>query len=400
MLIFFDLPTAHEQLLPLSFTRPLAELRVGILTLREKWEKHLGIFSSGFLTASWLQEMYPFLPQPNGYLYLNGSVSPLPDLVEAVRQLPAEHGLVDADQSVLALRTTRKFTDPMEVSDYAFEESNLQFFEARYNKLERPSDIFLTNREELIADFQLLTAGRKSAPINDPHTAVYGAGQVFLEEGARVRAATLNAESGPIYIGKNAEVQEGCHVRGAFALNDHATLNMGAKIKGDTTIGPFCKVGGEVSNSVLMGYSNKSHDGFLGNSVLGEWCNLGADTNVSNLKNNYSRIKVWDYGSQDFQQTELIFHGLVMGDHAKCGINTMFNTGTLVGVGANVFGGGFPPKFVPSFSWGGSIGLKTFELDKFFEMANRMMQRRNKVLTADHRRMLTAVFESTAKYRG
>lgn len=399
MLIFFDLPATHQGLFPLTFTRPTAELRIGILRIREKWEKRLREYESGNLTASWLAGMFPF-PTSGEYLYVNGNVCPSEALVDAVKRLERGQGLLDQDQNLIALRTDRRFEEAIEIMDFMFEEADTDFFELPFTKIERPSDIFHHNRQELTEDFHLLTAGRTSQPITDPNTAVYAAEQIFLEEGAEVRAATLNAEAGPIYIGKNARIEEGCMVRGAFALCENATLHMGAKLRGDTTVGPYCKVGGEVSNSVLMGYSNKGHEGFLGNSVLGEWCNLGADTNISNLKNNYSEIRVWDYNTEDFVSTGLIFHGLIMGDHAKCGINTMFNTGTLVGVGANVFGGGFPPKFVPSFSWGGAHGLQTFQLPKFFDMASRMMQRRDRVLTSGMQRILEAVFEKTDVYRG
>ncbi|MGF1533710.1 MAG: GlmU family protein [Bernardetiaceae bacterium] len=400
MLVFFDLPNAHQALLPLTFTRPLAELRVGILTIAEKWQAHLRLSQTAYLTKTWLAHAYPKPEDKTPLLYINGAICPNPELLQAIQGLPLGHALIDDAQNILALHEKATFDDPLDLCDWVLERAQVHLFEPPYTKLERPADIFLHNRAELIRDFQQLTHGRKSTPIEDPHTAIYAPEQVFVEEGARIYAAVLNAQTGPIYIGKNAEIQEGSVIRGAFAMGEGAVLNMGSKLRGDTTIGPYCKVGGEVSNSVLMRYSNKGHEGFLGNSVLGEWCNLGADTNTSNLKNNYSAIKVWDYVREDFAPTGLTFHGLVMGDHAKCGINTMFNTGTMVGVGANVFGGGFPPKFIPSFSWGGSHGLQAFDLDKFFEMAARMMQRRGQPLTGNTRRILTAVYEQTTRYRG
>ncbi|HTF80509.1 MAG TPA: hypothetical protein VL947_02245, partial [Cytophagales bacterium] len=253
-------------------------------------------------------------------------------------------------------------------------------------------DIFAYNGSEIRKDFALLTAGRVSAPIHDKHTIVYGAEQIFLEEGVTIKAAVLNAENGPIYLGKDVEIKEGALVRGPFAMLEHSMLNLGAKIQGDTTIGPYSKVGGEISNSVIFGYSNKVHDGFIGNTVIGEWCNLGADTNTSNLKNNYSEVKVWNYGVNDFVNTKKQFHGLMMGDYSKAGINTMFNTGTVVGVSANVFGSGFLPKFIPSFTWGGSEGMETFKFEQALEAAKRVYARRGLVMEPVTEQILKEVF--------
>jgi UDP-N-acetylglucosamine diphosphorylase/glucosamine-1-phosphate N-acetyltransferase len=265
--------------------------------------------------------------------------------------------------------------------------------------LQKTWHIFQFNAAEIRKDFILLTAGRKSQPIQDPHTRCYGEHQIFIEEGVQIRAAILNAEGGPIYLGKNSEVQEGALIRGPFALCEGSTVNMGAKLRGDTTIGPYSKVGGEVSNSVIMGYSNKGHDGFLGNSVIGEWCNLGADTNTSNLKNNYAPVKLWDYTKGGFANTGLQFCGLMMGDHSKCGINTMFNTGTVIGVGANVFGDGFPRNFIPSFAWGGAAGFSTFTPPKFHETAQAVYARRGKEWGPDQKEILDKVFDLTKSYR-
>jgi UDP-N-acetylglucosamine diphosphorylase/glucosamine-1-phosphate N-acetyltransferase len=222
---------------------------------------------------------------------------------------------------------------------------------------------------------------------------------LFLEPGAKAQASIFNTQTGPIYLGKDSEVMEGCLVRGGLALCEGAGLKMGAKIYGPTTIGPHAKVGGEVNNSVILGYSNKGHEGFLGNSVLGEWCNLGADTNNSNLKNTYDAVDIWDYAQGRYRSTGLQFCGLFMGDHAKTGINTMLNTGTVVGVAANVFGGGFPPKFIPDFSWGGAEGLTTHRLDKALQTAKAVMARRNTPLTEAAAQLLQAVFQQTKAYR-
>ncbi|HYC85082.1 MAG TPA: glucose-1-phosphate thymidylyltransferase, partial [Chryseosolibacter sp.] len=249
------------------------------------------------------------------------------------------------------------------------------------------------------ADFQLVTRGRTSQPVPDPHTVVYGPENLFIEEGVTLKAAVINAENGPVYLGKNSIVQEGALIRGAFALCEGGHLNMGAKVRGDTTIGPFSKVGGEISASVLFGYSNKAHDGFLGCSVLGEWCNLGADTNTSNLKNNYDHVKLWRHASGSFEDTGLQFCGLMMGDHSKSSINTMFNTGTVVDVSANVFGEGFPRNYIPSFAWGGSGGFTTYKIEKALETAERAMARRNVVLDKTEREILVAVYQMTAVTR-
>jgi UDP-N-acetylglucosamine diphosphorylase/glucosamine-1-phosphate N-acetyltransferase len=259
-------------------------------------------------------------------------------------------------------------------------------------------DIYKINEEALKLDFQLLTKGKTSQPISATNQ-VLGKENIFIEEGATVECATLNAQTGPIYIGKNAQIMEGAMVRGPLAMCENAVLKMGAKIYGATTLGPYCKVGGEVNNSVFFGYSNKGHDGFLGNSVIGEWCNLGADSNNSNLKNNYTEVKLWNYKTEKFEKTGQQFCGLIMGDHSKCGINTMFNTGTVVGVSANIFGSGFPRNFVPSFAWGGASGYSTFKTDKAFETAEAMMARRGKEFETIDRVIMLKVFEDTAKYR-
>jgi UDP-N-acetylglucosamine diphosphorylase/glucosamine-1-phosphate N-acetyltransferase len=265
--------------------------------------------------------------------------------------------------------------------------------------IDQPWKIFQYNASQIKSDFAFITRGRESAGVLDRHTKTYGTENIFVEEGADIKAAILNAESGPIYIGKNAVVQEGSIIRGSFALCEGATVNMGAKMRGDSTVGPYCKVGGEVSNSVLFGYSNKGHDGFLGNSVLGEWCNLGADTNASNLKNNYDQVKLWSYAKKGFISTGQQFCGLMMGDHSKCGINTMFNTGTVIGVSANIFGDGYPRNFIPSFSWGGAAGFITHQLSKVYETAERVMSRRQVELTETDKEILKYIFDTTEEIK-
>ncbi len=374
----FDPPQIRENLLPFTFTRPVACIRVGILTIAEKWEKYG--FHIGFETQDYLGKKFEALPTN---VKVNGALCPSKELAEAILALTANTKLVSGD-TVLA------------VSGNGSEEVN---FEGAFRMINQPWEIFQFNKEQIEADFSLITKGRTSQPITDPHTVVYGKENVFLEEGATIRAAIINAENGPVYIGKNAHVHEGAIISGAFASCEGAHVNMGAKIKGDSTVGPHSKVGGEVSNSVIFGFSNKGHDGFLGNSVIGEWCNLGADTNTSNLKNNYAPVKLWNYTSERFVQTGLQFCGLMMGDHAKCSINTMFNTGTVVGVGSNIFGAGFPKNFIPSFSWGGSSGLITFQPRKFYEVAEAVMQRRGMTFDDTEKEIIDRIFEITTQYR-
>jgi len=374
----FDSPEIRTQLLPFTFTRPVAEIRVGILTITEKWAKRG--FSCGFATQDYLQAKYP-LSKAN--LQINGALCPNDGLVAAIKALHSGEELVSGS-TVLA----RHSGGGKQVS-----------YSGEFTLIQHTWDIFTQNRNQIIADFELITKGRTSREISDPHTIVYGKENLFIEEGASIRAAIINAEGGPVYIGKKAQVHEGSIISGAFALCEGSHLNMGAKIKGDTTIGPYSKVGGEIGNSVVFGYSNKGHDGYMGNSVLGEWCNLGADTNTSNLKNNYAMVKLWDYATGRFANTGLQFCGLMMGDHSKCGINTMFNTGTVVGVGANIFGAGYPRNFVPSFSWGGANGFVTFQLRKFAEVAEAVMHRRNKEYDQVEQNIIQHIFDETAQYR-
>lgn len=386
--VLFDDPSARR-LLPLTFTRPVAEIRVGILKISEKWERMLKGKVS-FLTAPHLQEKFPAVLTGDN-VFINGCVIPTPALIDAIKRLEPGQAL-QQDEKLLAVRTEAVRIDPETLS------ANATAFGQPLMMVKNNWDIFSLNDAAIRADFDLLTRGRKSAAISDTNK-VLNPQMVFLEEGAKVDCAILNAMSGPIYIGKDAEVWEGAMIRGPFALGEHAQVKMGAKIYGATTIGPYCKVGGEISNSVMFGYSNKGHDGFLGNSVLGEWCNLGADTNNSNLKNNYSKVKVWSYEAEDYVNTGLQFCGLIMGDHSKCSINTMFNTGTVVGVSANIFGNGFPPKFVPSFSWGGSEGFTTYRFEDALEVASRVYERRSISLDEVEKKILRHIFDSSTKYR-
>lgn len=379
--ILFDGPSRNN-LLPFTFTRPVAEIRVGILTIREKWQHVLGT-KIAIQTQDYLRGKWPAQKESSN-IFIDASLCPDEDLIQAIQELKPGERLVQ-DAQILAY-----FEETDSYKDVPYTREILQ--------IQHTWDIFSKNAAAIEADFKLLTTGRTSQPIPQ-HVHAKNPESIFIEEGAEVEFCSLNASSGPIYIGKNAMVMEGTHIRGPFALGDHAIIKMGAKIYGPTTIGPNCKAGGEINNSVMFQNSNKGHDGFLGNSVLGEWCNLGADTNNSNLKNNYAEVRLWDYDKEGFSKTGLQFCGLIMGDHSKCAINTMFNTGTVIGVSANIFGSGFPRNFVPSFSWGGSAGMSVYKLDKVFETAELVLKRRNLELTDADKNILEHVFEETAKWR-
>ena len=387
--ILFDGP-ARKKLLPFTYTRPVADLRIGILTIREKWEKHLGSTTST-ITEEYLSEKFPMVEFEENVM-INASYIPTEVLVEQVLDLQENQALFDGDD-IVAFYTK----DTQEEIDFDTYEQLEVTVEGVF-KIENNWDIFSKNHEAIQLDFDLITEGRTSAEIPKGVQTLH-AENIFIEEGAKLNFCTLNASAGPIYIGKDAEIMEGALIRGPFALCEHAAVKMGAKIYTGTTIGPYCKVGGEVTNSVLMAYSNKGHDGYLGNSVLGEWCNIGADSNNSNLKNNYEEVRLWDYETEGFAKTGLQFCGLMMGDHSKCGINTMFNTGTVIGVSVNIFGTGFPRNFVPSFSWGGASGFTTYKTNKAFQTAKLVMERRNIPFDEQEAAILEHIFEESAKYR-
>ena len=386
--ILFD-GTVRNALLPFTYTRPVADIRVGILTIREKWEKYLNVTTTT-ITEDYLSDKYPMVEMEENVL-INSSFLPNEELVELVQSLKKNQAIFSGDE-VIAFFTS----DTQE--EVSFKEYDSIEFTNDVLRIENTWDIFSKNGEALEADFELITEGRKSKPIPSSNN-VISSENIFIEEGAKVEFCTLNASTGPIYIGKDTEIMEGSIIRGSLALCEHATIKLGAKIYGPTTIGPHCKVGGEVNNSVLFAYSNKGHDGFLGNSVLGEWCNLGADTNNSNLKNNYAPVRLWSYETENFAKTGLQFCGLMMGDHSKCGINTMFNTGTVVGVSANIFGSGLPRNFIPSFSWGGASGFTTYLTNKAYDTAKAMMNRRGVEFTKLDEDIMNHVFELSKKWR-
>ncbi|RZK40149.1 MAG: glucose-1-phosphate thymidylyltransferase [Pedobacter sp.] len=379
---------AWSSLRPLTFTRPVADLRLGILTIAEKWAKHLNA-EYGYVTQAYLSQKYPSI---SANLFINGSLCPDLELLDAVNSLNPDEVLLK-DDLVIAYRTGRiDLNDLNALTQF----KNISYL-SELTHIQYPEDIFKLNHAELVKDFELLTKGRTSATLSNTNT--FLGDQFFAEEGAKAECSTFNSLNGPIYLGKNAEVWEGCHIRGSFALCDYSQVKMGAKIYGQTTIGPHSRVGGEINNAVIWGYSSKGHEGYLGNSVMGQWCNIGADSNNSNLKNNYAEVRLWDYEKENFRKTGLQFCGLIMADHAKCAINTMFNTGTVAGVSANIFGAGFPRNFIPDFAWGGSHGFEVYGLNKMLETAKKVYERRGMELDENEVAILTTVFEETKVFR-
>jgi len=386
--ILFD-GTVRNALLPFTFTRPVADIRIGILTIREKWENYLGSTTTS-LTEEYLMDKFPMVEMEENVM-INASFLPNATLVDWIQNLKAKQAIV-FEEEIVAFYTQ----DTQEEVD--FDQYELLSFENELVRIANTWDIFAKNDRAIRDDFELLTMDRTSQPI-PKSVNVIAPENIFIEEGAQLAFVTLNASTGPIYIGKNSEIMEGSVIRGPFALCESGRVKLATKVYGATTVGPHSVIGGEVNNSILFGYSNKGHDGFLGNSVLGEWCNIGADSNNSNLKNNYEEVRLWSYETEGFAKTGLQFCGLMMGDHSKCGINTMFNTGTVVGVSANIFGAGFPRNFVPSFSWGGAAGFSSYLTQKAFQTAKIVMARRNMVFTDQDAAILTHVFEETKKFR-
>ncbi|RYF99343.1 MAG: glucose-1-phosphate thymidylyltransferase, partial [Chitinophagaceae bacterium] len=345
---------AWLSLRPLTYTRPVADLRIGILTIAEKWAKCLTA-EFGYQTQAYLSVKYRSI---NSNLFINGSICPNEALIEAITNLKPRQVLFVGDVLIAV-----KLEQASERIDFTtIERFERISFPHAILRIQYPEDIFKFNDEALTSDFALLTKGRTSASLSN--TNKFLGDQIFVEEGATAECATFNSLQGPIYLGKNTQVWEGSHIRGSFALCNDSQVKMGAKIYGKTTIGPFSRVGGEINNTVIWGYSSKGHEGYLGNAVLGQWCNIGADTNNSNLKNNYAEVRLWDYEKESFRKTGMQFCGLIMADHAKCAINTMFNTGTVAGVSANIFGSGFPRNFIPDFAWGGAQGFEVYGLNK------------------------------------
>ncbi len=374
-----------EDFLPLTFTRPVAEMRCGILTFSERWQKLLNSSEVSYLTEDYLQEKFKKYELKES-LFIVPNFLPSENLLIQIKDLQLGEALVYKDE-LLAVRINMENFSLNQISKMTDIEEEVLLFK-------QPTDLFSFNEKAIDFDFDLITKGRTSAPLSETNGFLGNAKDLFIEEGAEVEFSTLNTKTGKIYIGKNAEVMEGCNLRGPIALCEDSKFNLGAKIYGATTIGPHCKVGGEVNNIVIFGYTNKGHDGFIGNSVIGEWCNIGADTNSSNLKNNYAIVKLWNYKAKKFVNTGLQFAGLIMGDHSKAAINTQFNTGTVVGVAANIFKNGFPPNLIDSFSWGGMKGDEKFKLEKAYEVAELAMARRKVPFTEVDQNILKTIYEN------
>lgn len=391
-----------SDLLPLTYTRPAWDLRAGIFTQKERWEHLINkpVFTKG---SGYLSPHYDHFPENFPAVVVNSRYIPDHEFIRICKELGPKEVAVSANGDWLAARIEDAEllmpTSPFELSQLLEVGYQQQVITHEMLSFGFPEDLFRMNGELIKRDFPLATTATPQARLSDPYTQVYGKDNIFLAEGASVKAAILNAEDGPMYIGPGAKISEGAIVARPHAFCNHSTVAMGAKLRGDTTVGPWSKVGGEVSNSIIMGYSNKGHDGYLGNAVIGYWCNLGADTNNSNLKNNYTNVKLWHYPTQRFRDTGLQFCGLIMGDHSKCAINTMFNTGTVVGVSANIFGAGFPRNFIPSFSWGGASGIKAYRFDKAEEVMHLVMARRGLSMEDSEKKVLEAVFEASAQFR-
>ncbi|MCO5230211.1 MAG: GlmU family protein [Chitinophagales bacterium] len=393
-IVLFDSKERYS-LLPFTYTRSVADIRIGILKIIEKWNIYLQSDCS-VLTLPYLQNKYT-LKSESSSIYINASILPDNDISNEISNLPLGTILKGKDEQIIAAHLENPVEDLEQLNNY-FSTNIYQFYPHSYFALHHPWDIFTYNDDQIRKDIKVLQL-EPNGHLLESDNKISNPENIYVEEGAKAYWSMLNAKSGPIYLGKDSEVMEGSIIKGSFALGEHSVVKMGAKIYGETSIGPYSKVGGEIGNSVIFGYSNKGHDGYLGNSVLGEWCNLGADTNNSNLKNNYSTVRAWSYNSQKEISTGLQFCGLMMGDHSKCGINTMFNTGTVVGVSANIYGGNFPPKFIPSFSWGGSDGLVDYDLDKALETAQKVMERRQIQLNDIDKAILAEVYKESAIFR-
>lgn len=397
-IILFDAHEVHENLLPLSFTRPVAEFRVGITTIRQKWEKVLpGDYS--YLTEDYLSKKYEMTLNESGEnLFVAGHIVPdySAEFKDALLTLQEGEALICAGETVAYKGELESFV----AKSYSAKKE----WNGTLTAIHYVYDIFLNNGSQIVKDFAEVDCS-DSQQLSSTNIligdAVDAAGnpRLYIAPGATVEGAIINLKGGPIYIGADAEVMEGSCLRGPIALCEHAVFNMGTKVYPDTTVGPWSKVGGELNNAVIFGYSNKAHDGFLGNAVIGEWCNLGADCVASNLKNDYSKVRVWNYPTHRFQRTDLQFCGLIMGDHSKAGINTMFNTATVVGVGCNIHGSGFPRTFIPSFSEGGAAGFNDVQLTKFYDIAERVMARRHKELTDVDRQIFESIYNIADTYK-
>jgi len=395
-LILFD-DESWNSLLPLTYTKPISELRIGIFTIKEKWERLLNGKSS-YITQDYLAKKYSIVIEEENFV-INSRLLPNDKILHLIKNLEINEALIFKDTLVAARMNQSQFSKLINNSE--LDELNgmdLTNQEGVIEMIERPFDLFRLNGQEINKDFELITKNKQSKNISGSNS-IIGSGKLFVEEGVNIESTILNTSKGPIYLGKDSEIMEGSLIRGPFALCNNSFVKMGTKIYGPTTIGPYSKVGGELSNVVIQGFSNKSHNGYLGNSVLGEWCNIGAGTNVSNLKNNYSEVKLWDYNENKFNKTGLQFCGLIMGDYSKTGIGTMINTGSVIGVSSNIFGTGYPRNFIPSFAWGGHHGFISYNINKSFETAEIVMARRGYNLSDNDKNILEHIYHYSSKYR-
>lgn len=400
-IVLFDSQKRHDDLLPLSFTRPIAEFRVGILSIKEKWEWHSRCRCLT-LAVDYLRLKFPLSPIEKA-LFVAGWILPDKAFISAVKNLKPGESLAIGDELVAYHGTLADFNGLQAAGTLP---GNATQYDGETEMLTYVYDVFRLCHKGISEDYPLLTAGRKSQPLSPTNTVVGdyllpdGQPAIFLEEGASVEGAVINVKNGPVFIAREAEVMEGACLRGPVSLGSHSKINMGAKVYGATAIGPWCKIGGEVNNVIFFGYSNKAHDGFLGNAVIGQWCNIGAGVNASNLKNDYSKIRIWNYPRHTFMRTDLQFCGLIMGDHSKVGVNCMLNTATVIGVGVNLHGAGFPRPFIPSFLEGApGAGFTDVPLKRFYEIAERAMQRRNVPLTDADRVIFERVFEVASAFK-
>lgn len=397
-IVLYDNDAFRQRLYPLSLTRPVSNLRVGILTIDEKWSKYFNSPVS-FLSTDHLIHKFPLSDFSGSALIIRGDIIPDLQLLEALNNLKSGEGLVSSNE-LIAFKT--QVSDSKELSSFHFNELKGSDYSAiNYphviDQLLYPEDIFKKNGDEIKKDYAVLTEGRISAPLSSSNRIL--GDDIFLEEGVTAEFATFNTTNGPIYLGENSQVWEGSLVRGPFALCEQSILKMGTRVYSNVTVGPRSTVGGELNTSVIWGNSNKGHDGYLGSSVMGEWCNWGADTNNSNMKNNFKNVRMYDYQTRNYRDTKLQFCGIIMGDHVRCAINTAFNTGTVVGVSASVFGAGTLPKFIPDFAWGGPDGFVDYEFDKMVQTCELVFQKRNCKFDAVERNLLKAVFDLTNNYR-
>lgn len=390
--ILFDDNEVRKHLMPFTYTRPTAELRVGITTIAEKWQAMLGEATYSYLTVPYLKKKFPLHARRSSNLMVAGHVIPTPKLAQLVLDLQEGEALMVGEELIAFNGNAHDFD--------ARHYSRVLYPKRKPLVLHHLYDIFEYNGKVLEQDFVRLTAGRQSQPLSPTNTVIGDVKRIFVEEGAYVEGAMLNTQSGPIYIGKDVEVMEGACIRGGFAACHDAKVRIGAKVYGATTLGPHVKIGGEVENTVFIGYSNKAHDGFLGDAVIGEWCNIGGGTTASNLKNDYAEIKLWNYASKRFERTGLQFCGLFMGDHSKIGVNGMINTATVLGVGVNIHGAGFPRNFVASFQEGSATaGFKDVPLETFYTIAERVMARRNIPFTEVDRNIFKAIYNIRDRYK-